>query len=160
MEVSSEIKTEIYEQYYKKVLSYMRGKVGDTYLAEDLCADVFVKVYEKYDTFDQSKASISTWIYTIAHNLVIDQYRKTRPTEEIPEDMANNEDPLAEICNNEQLELLAQALKKLDERERHIIIQRYYNNESLKDICQEMNISYSYVKILHNNALKKMREYL
>ena len=160
MEISSERKTEIYEEYHRKVLSYIRGKVGDSTLAEDLCADVFLKVYEKIDTFDQTKASISTWIYTIAHNTVIDQYRRTRPTEEIPEDMANNDDPLAEVCNDEALDALAVALKKLDERERHLIIERYYNNASLKDIASEMNISYSYVKILHNNALKKMKEFM
>lgn len=160
MDLSNEKKTEIYEQYSKKVLSYIRGKVGDAYLAEDLCADVFLKVYEKIDTFDESKASISTWIYTIAHNVVIDQYRRTRPTEEVPEDMAADDDPLAEMCNNETLNALADALKKLDDRERHLIIARYYNNDSLKNIAEDLDVSYSYVKILHNNALKKMKNFL
>lgn len=160
MDLSNEKKTEIYEQYSKKVLNYIWGKVGDQYLAEDLCADVFLKVYEKIDTFDESKASISTWIYTIAHNVVIDQYRRNRPTEEVPEDMASNEDILEGMCNNETLEALAAALEKLDDRERHLIIARYYNNESLKDIAVELDVSYSYIKILHNNALKKMKKYL
>lgn len=160
MDLSNEKKTEIYEQHSKKVLNYIWGKVGDQYLAEDLCADVFLKVYEKIDTFDESKASISTWIYTIAHNVVIDQYRRNRPTEEVPEDMASNEDILEGMCNNETLEALAAALEKLDDRERHLIIARYYNNESLKDIAVELDVSYSYIKILHNNALKKMKKYL
>lgn len=160
MKITEEYKTEIYENYSPKVLSYIWGKVGDKFTAEDLCSEVFVKVLSKIDTFDDTKASISTWIYTIAHNQVIDYYRKNRITEEVPEEISTDDDLLGSVCNEETLSELALALKKLDERERIIIVERYYNNESLKDIAQQLDISYSYVKILHNNALKKMKNYL
>ena len=157
MEITQERKTEIYEQYGNKVLCYMRSKVNDQYTAEDLCSEVFLKVYEKIDTFDENKASISTWIYTIARNNVIDFYRKNKITEEVPEELANDDDPLGELCENETLNSLAAALEKLDERDRHIVIGRYYKNMKLKDLAEEMNISYSYIKILHNDVLKKLK---
>lgn len=160
MKITEELKTEIYENYSPKVMSYIWGKVGDKYTAEDLCSEVFLKVYSKLDTFDDTKASISTWIYTIAHNQVIDYYRKNKITEEVPEELSTDDDLLGSVCNDETLNELANALKKLDERERSIIIERYYNNESLKDIAKKLDISYSYVKILHNSALKKMKQFL
>lgn len=160
MEITQEKKTEIYEAYNKKVLSYVRGKVNDQYMAEDICSDVFIKVFEKLDTFDESKASLSTWIYTIARNKVIDFYRKNKLTEEVPEDMTTDDDILEDMCEKEDLQLLANALERLDDREKHIIIGHYYHNKKLKDLAEELNISYSYIKLLHNETLKKLKKYI
>lgn len=159
MVVTEEKKTEIYKQFSGKVKGYLYQNVNDSYLAEDLCADVFLKVYEKIDSFDDSKSSISTWIYTIARNTLIDYYRTRKVTSEVPEDMSASDSVEETVCNNETLEMLAKALAKLDERERDIIILRYYKGEKLKDIGAKMSISYAYVKLLHNKALETLRTY-
>ena len=61
------------------------------------------------------------------------------------------------LLNEEALEDLANALERLTERERDIIILHYYSGKTLKNIAEKMNISYSYVKLLHGNALKALR---
>ena len=149
----------VYELYHEKVLRYIRSKVNDRYLAEDLCSDVFVKSYEKADSFDESKASVSTWIFTIARNRLTDYYRTRRVFEEIPETYADDSSVEDNICNAETLEMLADALETLDERERDIIILHYYSKETLKTIGERMNISYAYVKVLHNKALSALEKY-
>ncbi len=159
MKITDEKKTEIYERFSGKVKGYFYQNVNDSYLAEDLCADVFLKVYEKIDSFDDSKAAISTWIYTIARNTLIDYYRTRKVYSEVPEEMPTDDSVEEEVCNNETLEMLANALEKLDERERDIIILHYYKNEKLKDIGVKMNISYAYVKLLHSKALQTLRTY-
>lgn len=151
---------EIYENYYQKVLRYIISKVNDTYLAEDLCSDIFLKIYEKYDSFDPGKASLSTWIYTIARNSLTDYYRSRRVFEEVPEDIESKESLEDDICSDETLNELAAALEKLDERAQNLIILRYYSNCTLKDIGQRLGISYAYVKILHNKALGELRKAL
>lgn len=148
---------EIYENYYQKVLRYLVSKVNDTYLAEDLCSDIFLKIYEKYDSFNSEKASLSTWIYTVARNYLTDYYRSRRVFEEVPEDIEAEGSIEDDICNEETLNELADALEKLDERARKLIILRYYSGHTLKDIGQELGISYAYVKILHNKALGELR---
>lgn len=158
MILSQELKTEIYEQYSKKVTGYIYSRVNDGYLAEDLCADVFLKVYEKLDSFDETKASLSTWIFTITRNTLIDYYRIRRVNNEIPEDMAADDSIEEEVCNNETVEILTKALSKLAERERDIIILHYYKKETLRVIAEKMKISYPYVKILHNKALENLRK--
>lgn len=157
---SDDRKTQIYEQYSQKVLGYIRSKVNNLDVAEDIQSMVFLKVYEKFDSFDESKASISTWIYTIAHNTIIDYYRSNRMTEEVPEDLTSSDSPELEICNNESLESLANALMNLDERERFIVVSHYYKSRKLKDIGEDLQISYAYVKVLHKNALKKLHKCL
>lgn len=153
-------KEQIYKDYYNKVYGYLLNKTNYSHDAEDLAADVFVKVYEKYDSYDESKASLSTWIYTITHNTLIDYYRTHRDYSEIPETIETDYSIEDDICNKEMLDQLADALESLDERERYVIVQRYYNGKSLKDIAEEMNISYSYVKVLQKKALERMKEIL
>lgn len=153
-------RAEIYERFSGKVQNYIWSKVGDKYVAEDLCSMVFLKVYEKLETFDDTKAQISTWIYTIAHNTVIDYYRTNRITSEVPEDIIAEDNPEQEYLNNESLSALAQALEKLGERERTVVVRYYYNNESLKDIAAKMGISYSYIKILHKKAIDELKTLL
>lgn len=153
-------KENIYRDYHSKVLGYIRSKINNLQDAEDLAADVFVKVYEKYDSFDNTKASVSTWIFTITRNAVIDYFRTSKDYDEVPETIAADTSVEDEVCNNDMLDSLAKALRNLEERERDIIVMRYYEGVSLKDIADKMGISYAYVRVLQNKALQALREYL
>lgn len=149
-------KDKLYEEFHMKVLRFIQSKVNDYYLAEDLCSDVFVKVYENIDGFDEKKASLSTWIFTITRNRLIDYYRTRKVMEEIPENLTYEEDD-EDIINDEALEKLAFALEKLDERDRKIIVRHYYNGETLKKIAEDLDISYIYIKVLHRKAIIKIK---
>lgn len=151
-------KEEIYQEYHTKVLRYIQSRVNDYHLAEDLCSDVFVKVYEKLDTFNSKKASLSTWIFTITRNRLIDYYRTRKVNVEIPEDLTYEED-YSDI-NEDRLESLANGLNNIDERSREIVVKHYYEGKSLKEIGENMGISYTYIKILHRKALFLLRKYV
>lgn len=150
-------KTEIYAQYAPKVQRYIHSKVNNADLAEELTADVFLKIYEKLDTFDREKSALSTWVFTVARNTLIDYYRTRRVFEEIPEALADDSRIEEEYCTEETLEELADALETLDERGRDIILLRYYSGLTLTEIARRMGLSYAYVKVLHNKALTALR---
>lgn len=150
-------KEKIYRDYHSKVCGYIQSRVNSVQDAEDIAADVFLKVFEKLESFDESKASLSTWIYTITRNTLTDYFRTRKVFDEIQElseDDASTED---DVCKAEMLELLTKALEALDERERDIVVFRYYFNKRLKDIAAQMGISYAYVRVLHNRALQNLR---
>lgn len=151
---------QIYTQYRDKVLRYLCGKVNDLQLAEELCSDVFLKVYEKLDVFDPAKASISTWIYTITRNTLTDYFRTRRIFSEIPETLDDGTSLEESYCDQELLEHLADALEKLEERQRDIIILHYYSGYTLKEVGAKMGLSYAYIKALHSKALSAMRKTL
>ena len=85
-------KEAIYRDYHGKVSGYIRSKINSPQDAEDITANVFLKVYEKLDSFDESKASLSTWIFTIARNTLIDYYRGRKVFEEVSEEMSVSDD--------------------------------------------------------------------
>ena len=148
----------IYAQYRGKVLSYIRSRVGSFADAEDLCEDVFEKIQNKLGEYDESKAKISTWIYTITHNSVIDYYRRTRPSGELDENMASEDEVSDNLLSTETLSELAQALKKLPQQMRDIIVLRYYDGKPLTEISEIMGLSYGATKLRHAGALQMLKE--
>ncbi len=154
-------KEEIYTQYRDKVFGYVRNHVNSPEDAEDITSDIFVKIYSKLDTYDESKASLSTWIYSMTSNTVIDFYRTNHIHSEIPEDLTDDGSSIEdEVLNNESLEILADALSRLPQELMDIIVLRYYKGLTLQDIAVKMNLSYGVAKLRHREALGKLREML
>lgn len=155
---------QIYKDYHDKVLHFIYGKTSNYTLAEDLTSDVFLKVYSKLDTFDDTKASISTWIYRIAQNTLIDYFRTRKVYSEVPEDISEESEIDDELLANETLDALADALTELPERDRDLIILHYYHNFTLKEAAARLGMSYSNAKLVHNKSLvvleRLMSEYM
>ena len=153
MGLSADKGDEIFREYHDKVFHLIYGKTNNYTLAEDLTSDVFLKVYSKLDSFDETKASISTWIYRIAQNTVIDYFRTRKVYSEVPEEIAAESEVDDEVLNNETLDALADALSELPERDRDLIILHYYHGLTLKEAAERLGMSYSNAKLVHNKSL-------
>ena len=149
---------QIYTEYRDRVMGYIYARLRSWADAEDLCQDVFEKVHMKLNSFDPGKASISTWIYSITRNSVIDFYRRSHPHEEIDENMAQDGAVDDSLLNNETLEELAEALEKLPAELREIVVLRYYDGMPLTEIAKKMNMSYGMIKLRHSAALELIRK--
>ena len=149
---------QVYAQYSGKVAGYIRARIRNHADAEDLCADVFEKVYRKIGEYDRTKAALGTWIFTITRNTVIDYYRRTKPTEELDENLSDHAELDADLLNSEMLSELAAALRKLPQQMMDIIVLRYYDGKPLTEIAELMGLSYGAVKLRHQNALIRLRE--
>lgn len=149
---------QIYTEYSGKVMGYIRARVRNTADAEDLLSEVFEKIMRKIDGFDPEKASLSTWIFTITRNTVIDHFRRSRPGEELDENLSDDTELDEGLLNGETLSELAAALRRLPEQMRDIIVLRYYDGKPLTEIAQMMNLSYGAVKLRHQNAVLMLRE--
>ena len=151
--MTAEEKERLYVEYRGKVLSYIRSRVFNASDVEDLCEDVFVKAFAAADSFDPSKASAGTWLYSITRNTVIDYCRRFHPTEEIPEDIPDECLTEDGIIESETLEELAAALENLPAELTDVIVLHYYDGMPLTTVAASLNISYGMVKIRHNKAL-------
>lgn len=151
---------ELYKEYYKKVYGYVYLRVKSHAEAEDITADVFAKIVEKIDTFDSEKASYPTWIFTITKNMVISHYRKRHESEDIEELQIADDSasPLDTAILSERSGIVAEALKQLSERDRDIIIARYYYDHSFKQIGEMMNMTEANARVTHGRVLKKLKE--
>ena len=148
----------IYTEYHDRVMGYIYARLRSKADAEDLCQDVFEKIHLKLDTFDPEKASISTWIFSITRNSVIDFYRKSHPVSEIDENLALDSSVDDSLLNDETLEELAEALIQLPVQLREIIVLRYYDGLPLTEIGKKLGLSYGAIKLRHAKALELLRK--
>ncbi len=148
----------IYAEYRGKVLGYFMNRLQHRADAEDLCSDVFEKISRKIDDFDAEKASVSTWVFTITRNTLIDYYRRSRPSAELDETMSDDFVVDASLLKTETLGELASALEALPQVMRDIVILRYYDGKPLTEIAELMHLSYGAVKLRHQAALARLKE--
>ena len=150
----------LYEEYHDKVFGYIFNHTSHKEDAEDLTNDVFLKAFRSLNSFDESKASVSTWIFTIMRNTLTDHFRRGHISEELDEDFVSSDDIEGSYLRKETLEELADALKELPQEQRDIIILKYYDGLSLTEISEKLDISYGMIKVKHRNALSSMQKLL
>ena len=150
----------LYADYYEKVKRFVSGKIQSPHDAEEVISEVFLKVCSKAEGFDSSRASVSTWIYTITQNTVIDYYRRKKPLLLSEEENYRITEEIGTAAESDELEQLADALCRLEERARDVIVLHYYNGYTLKTIAEMMQMSYANVKIIHKKALNRLEEYM
>ncbi len=152
--------TRLYTEYRGRVLGYIRARVPNREDAEDLCEEVFLKVLRASGSYDGGKSAPGTWIYAITRNTVIDFFRRRRPAEELPEDLAEEALPEDGLLQTELLEELAEALERLPEELTDVVVLHYYDRLPLSEIALRLGLSYGAVKLRHRKALELLRRSL
>ena len=148
---------QIYREYQPKVCAYVRGKIQDHHDAKDLVSTVFAKILQKLDSYDPAKVSVSTWVYTITRNMVTDYFR-TRRSMVAFEDYFLDDSPAMDLAED-VLNNLAEALMRLKEKERELIVLHYYSGRTLKTVAEMMSMSYVNAKVIHKKALESLRAF-
>lgn len=151
---------QIYAEYGGKIMGYIRARIRGKADAEDLFSEVFERIIKKLDDFDPEKASLNTWIFTITRNIVIDHFRRTKPSAELDENLSDGTELDEDLLNTESLSELASALRSLPQQMMDIIVLRYYDGKPLTEIAELMGLSYGAVKLRHQNALLMLRKAL
>ena len=149
----------LYTKYRPKVLGYIRARVKG-WQAEDLCQDVFEKAFRAADRYDPARSAPGTWLFAITRNTVINHLRRSRPTEELPEALADEGQIEDGLLQEEMLDTLAAALENLPPELTNIIVLRYYDGLPLMEVAAALGISYGAVKLRHQKALAALRPLL
>ena len=156
---------EVYRAFKGRVYGYIKNRINNPEDAEDLMSCVFLKIHEKMDSYDRGRASLSTWIYAIARNTVNDYFRrmykseKSEPYDDALGDCAGDDLPvLDKLILDERLEWLAGALERLPERERDIIVLRFYYDRPSREVAGMMNLSHENVRYLQHVAIGKLKK--
>lgn len=150
----------VYQTYYKKVYNYLFYRLLDRDAAEEVTSSAFIRIVEKRHLYQEEKAQISTWIFTIAKNELINHYRKRKPLQAWDETAAglescqNIEEAL--IKEDEKRRFLA-ALRTLPERERSMIAMKYYFDMSYEEIAGQTALTAKNVSVILTRAKARLR---
>ncbi|MEE9583404.1 MAG: sigma-70 family RNA polymerase sigma factor [Dehalococcoidales bacterium] len=154
---------ELYEEYMPKVFRYIQYRVNNMQLTEDLTSTTFEKALVSFSKYSSDRAKFSTWIFSIARNVVIDHYRlkgrrMTLPLEEASEVASRNLPPEEELLKREELERLQICLTGLSEEEQEIIRLKFGAELNNRQIAKMLGLSESNIGTRLYRAVRKLRD--
>ncbi|MFC2023502.1 RNA polymerase sigma factor [Chloroflexota bacterium] len=153
---------ELYREYLPRILSYVRLRVDDEDLAQDLTALVFERAVLKQHTLRRPEA-FAAWLFRIARNTVAEHYRSWRPTmplESAAEQTTSTPSPPEAVMNREQVDRVRAVLLKLSEREQELIRLKFGAGLSNQEIAAVMRLKAGHVAVILYRALRKLRSWL
>lgn len=154
----------IYDKFANQIYRYIYYRVPKEE-AEDITGMVFLKAWEKIHQYIPGKSPFSAWLFRIAHNLVVDNYRFKKDVDfdelnvDIPEQRReHNPIKMAEL--NFSSDRLRIAISKLKKAYKQVVILKFINELSNPEVAQVMKKSEGSVRILQFRALKALKKEL
>ncbi|MEO5927426.1 MAG: sigma-70 family RNA polymerase sigma factor [Patescibacteria group bacterium] len=149
-----------YRKNVDRIYRFIYYRVGgNTELAQDLTQDVFLKAFEAFGRYDEN-VSVSSWIYTIARNHLINTHAKTRPTadlESIEETMPDDENWMtwSELKDDERR--LIRTLTELPQEDANLIRRKYLEGWSFDELAEEWGKTSGALRVQSHRILKRLR---
>ena len=152
---------QLYERYvdkvYRKCLSFVKDKAR----AEDFTHDIFIKLITRVGSFKET-SKFSTWLFSITYNYCMDQIRieKKMAESDLEDDIDIAEDEPEDL---EEMAMEAQQLRKsldsISPDERSILLMKYQDDFSIKDIAETFNLTESAVKMRLKRTKEKLKKH-
>ena len=156
----------LYEAYYDKIYRYVMFKTGDTLEAEDLTEEVFLRMLESIGSFKWQGYPFTSWLFRIAHNLVIDYYRKAGRQKKTSLDDAmrvvgtDNVDVDRKLDVELSIKEVKEAMGGLTRLQQEVLSLRFAGGLSVAETAEAMGKKENAVKALQHAAIKKLRTLL
>lgn len=154
---------ELYDLWALRIYAYICRRVSDSHLAEDLTADVFIRVLQAVRTGHSWRTSFQTWIYRIAHNLVVDHYRRKPPDNDLALDdrqVAVDDDPISAVATRFSNQRLGAAIRRLTVDQQQVLALRFGEGMTAREAAQVVGKSVGAVEALQHRALAALRRIL
>ena len=151
--------TKLINSYWVDVFSFVMKKVQDENVADEITVSVFSKVLAKLDLYDPN-FQFKTWILTIAQNTVIDYWRKkNRENEDSMESFEGFKNQFALspeelLISEEDQKQIITIIESLDSNYQEIIRLRFFEEKSIKEIAEELNLTVANTKVRIMRAKK------
>ncbi len=147
---------ELYEQNFHKVYAYVACRIQDRSQRQDLTAHVFQQALANIGKFKWRGAPFVTWLYRIAANAIADQARKQ--SREVAEtDLATNARVDLDLEQVDRRARLFRAVEALPEDQRKVILLRFAEEKSIREIAADLNRSEGAVKQLQFRGVETLR---
>jgi RNA polymerase sigma factor (sigma-70 family) len=150
---------ELFGYFAPRIKAFLMKSGASETLAEECTQEVMATLWQKSHLFDPTRASVATWIFTIARNRKIDALRKQRRPE--PEDLTWGPEPepdQAEVLGQRQeSKKLAEAVRSLPDKQRELVEQAYFGDHSHTEIASQTGLPLGTIKSRIRLALERLR---
>jgi RNA polymerase sigma-70 factor (ECF subfamily) len=146
----------VYDRYFPEVYRFVRYRLDNDHVAEDISSDVFVRLLEAVKAGRAPQTSLKAWLLATASHIVTDHLRKEyrRPESELPETMPNGlPDPSIDFEKKERERRLKSAMSTLTEDQQDVLTLRFGQGYSLEETAGLMRKNINAIKQLQFRAL-------
>jgi len=155
--------TALYKAYNEAIFHYVSYRVDSRMLAEDITAEVFLRMLRGLQHYEDRGLSFGAWLFKIAANLVREHYRhnKLAHVSTLTEnERSDDTDPFEQLAQQEERQQLTRALHALPADYQDILILRFMKNLSHAEVAAILEKSETAVRSLQHRALKALGEQL
>ncbi|MDY7080420.1 MAG: sigma-70 family RNA polymerase sigma factor [Chloroflexota bacterium] len=156
---------ELYLQHMDAIYRYTYFRVGDVEDAEDLTEQVFLKAWEALPGYQQHGNRFISWLYRIAHNVVVDHHRRRKPilsTSLSEDEVGESKQPAAldQVIRAEEAAVLASAVAQLPDEQQQIVILRFVEGLRHAEVARIMDKSEGACRVIQHRALAALNKLL
>ncbi|HSL45583.1 MAG TPA: sigma-70 family RNA polymerase sigma factor [Anaerolineales bacterium] len=150
----------IYDQYFSDVYRYVRYRINDDALAEDIASDVFVRLLEAVQKRQGPQSSLKGWLIATASHVVNDHLRRhyRRPVEALSDSLpAAGPSVHSEVDQREQHRIVRSAYAQLTSEQQHVLALRFGQGYSIEETAAHLKKNINAVKALQFRALASLQ---
>lgn len=156
---------ELYLLHIDAIYRYVRFRVGNSHDAEDLTEHVFLKAWEALPNYKQRGLPFSSWLYRIAHNVVIDHHRRaalalSSASSDALDYQASEANALDQIIEASEVAELAEAIRKLPEDQQQVLVLRFIEGLSHAEVAHIVNKTEGACRVIQHRALAALSRLL
>jgi RNA polymerase sigma-70 factor, ECF subfamily len=158
-ESPAELMQQLHDEHAAALWSFCMRLTGqDRARAEDVVQETLLRAWRKLKVLDQSQGSVRAWLFTVARNIVIDEWRTKRSQHEFPladvPEVGETSDHTDELLLSW---LVAEALTKLSQEHRAVLVECYHRGASVADAARRLGVPEGTVKSRTHYALRALR---
>ncbi len=151
----------IYDTYFPKMYTFLYAHVGDRSAAEDLAAEVFEQACRGIHRFQYRGVPFASWLYRIAHNIMVDFHKRRRRTESIDAEPARDLPAAGDLTDTVALrDQLARALRHLTGEQARVLVLRHIEGLDVASTAIILGKKDNAVRALEFRALRALRRLL
>ena len=149
---------QMHDEYAAALWGFCLHLTGDPVRAEDVAQETLLRAWQSFPTLDQSRGSVRSWLFTVARNIVIDEWRSKRwQSERAVADVPDHGDPVDLTDQLLQSWVVAEAVTQLSPEHRAVLLECYYRGRSVAEAARRLGVPEGTVKSRTHYALRALR---
>ena len=152
---------ELYDRHAVRVYRHIYYMVGNAAEAEDLTAQTFLRAWEAIPRYQVRGAPFVSWLLRIAHNMGVSYLRSKRESSQLHDGIVDDKmrrDPESAYQQTAEEELVREAIMKLRDEQRQVIILRFIEDLDYREVAEIIGKSVAAIRVIQHRALNALRK--